>query len=190
VADLPLDRPLQVQAQLKSLQLADNRARLVVRVATGTEDNPERVVAEMHQLFILGKSTGRSLPRTSPERQWHRLGRWNAVEKDGIRFALLTGDFNPIHWVPLAGALSPFKGMVLHGFGTFARTFEILARTMDVGLIDVRFLKPVRLPSEGLSVELAAADDGRDEIRLMGTSGELHLAGTCRATPRGVQRSG
>jgi hypothetical protein len=68
----------------------------------------------------------------------------------------LTGDFNPIHWCAPLARRSVFRGMVLHGFGSFVRSYEVLAQQgVRFDEIDVRFVKPVALPCTALSVQVA-----------------------------------
>ena len=40
--------------------------------------------------------------------------------------AKMTGDFNPIHWIPGAAHASGFRSVILHGFSTLARTIVLL----------------------------------------------------------------
>ena len=76
------------------------------------------------------------------------------LERDaGLAFSLLTGDFNPIHWVARAGVAAGFGGPILHGFSMFARAIEGIVRARFAGDVtrvrawDARFTRPLRLPS-------------------------------------------
>ena len=42
------------------------------------------------------------------QKNWKTMGEWSATADDGFKFALLTGDFNPIHWVGPLAKLSSF----------------------------------------------------------------------------------
>jgi acyl dehydratase len=70
----------------------------------------------------------------------------------GLSFAKLTGDFNPIHWVPAYARASGFRNVILHGFGTFARACEGLNRGLLGGdvrklkLLEAKFTRPLVLP--------------------------------------------
>ena len=132
---------------------------------------------------------GPRAPKTSPERapepDWITAGLWHAETDDGLRFALLTGDFNPIHWCGPLARRSVFRGMVLHGFGSFVRSYEVLTRQgVPFDEIDVRFVKPVPLPCTALSVQVApeasADTQGWRALRLAGASDAIHLAGRLR----------
>jgi len=179
--ELPAGQPLIVSARLASLEELNNRARIAVEITSGPATQPDAVVGTMHVSFILGRQDKRAGRDAEPPLDWRTLGQWQASGDDGFRFALLTGDFNPIHWIGLAGRLSPFKQKVLHGFGMFVRSFEVLAKGGAIPEIDVRFLKPVPLPSLSLRVQDAdAAGSGGRPLRLVGAGGELHMAGHYR----------
>ncbi len=177
-APLPRGEDINVSARLLSLKEENNRARLSIEIISGTAKSPNAVVAQMHVTFILGPKTHKNESQKTSEPNWETVGHWQTNARDGLNFALLTGDFNPIHWIGLAGKLSPFKSKVLHGFGMFVRTYESLAEQGAIREIGLRFLKPVPLPSAQLDVQEAEADsDGRQPIRLIGPDGALHLAG-------------
>jgi acyl dehydratase len=66
---------------------------------------------------------------------------------------VLTGDFNPVHWVPPYAKMAGFKSTILHGFSTLARSIETLNNHVWSGdrrrlkTVDVRFVKPLLLPN-------------------------------------------
>jgi acyl dehydratase len=153
-----------------------------MEISSGTELQPDAVVATLHTTFILASQKKSSGARPQEDQTaWTPVGTWHTAGNDGFRFALLTGDFNPIHWIGLAGRLSPFKRKVLHGFGMFVRSYEVLAAQGAIKEIDVRFLKPVALPSGELRVEQSAPDaQGWRTMRLVGNNGQLHLVGRFR----------
>ena len=95
-----------------------------------------------------------------------------------MQFALITGDFNPIHWSSLIGKLSGLPSKILQGFGSFARTLEQL-KLDQIAQVDLRFLRPVRLPSEQLLVEQTSFDEVLSaQLRLRDRHGNVYLAGT------------
>ena len=79
---------------------------------------------------------------------------WNIPVSAGLDFAKLTGDFNPIHWIPPAARAAGFKNVILHGFATLARAIEGMNRALFAGdpsrlaTIDVRFTRPLVLPAK------------------------------------------
>jgi len=72
----------------------------------------------------------------------------------GLSFAKLTGDFNPIHWLPPYAKASGFKNVILHGFCTFAFAAEVLVQHVLGGdperlqALEARFTRPLVLPAE------------------------------------------
>ena len=114
-----------------------------------------------------GKSDGAKPPQKKKKKPKPRvpqdareLARWRLSKNDGWEFAVLTGDFNPIHWIPMAAKAAGFRNTILHGFGTMARAIEGLNRalwaddTTQLSLIDVKFKRPLVLPARvGLYVD-------------------------------------
>ncbi|MRW84007.1 hypothetical protein GJ698_07835 [Pseudoduganella sp. FT26W] len=180
---LPRSTPLLVGAAVEQIEEVPGRIKAVVAVTTGTAQQPSLVEARLHMSFLLpGPRPAKDARERPPEPQWSTAGIWHADLRDGLRFALLTGDFNPIHWCAPLARRSVFRGMVLHGFGSFVRSYEILKqRGIAFSEIDVRFVKPVPLPCSTLAVQIAPADDaGRRAVRLAGADGDIHLAGNLR----------
>lgn len=181
---LPRGTPLHVSAAVEQVVETPGRIKVVVAVVTGTAQQQALVEARLHMSFLLpGPRAPKPARDNAPEPDWITAGLWHADVRDGLRFALLTGDFNPIHWCGPLARRSVFRGMVLHGFGSLVRSYEVLARHgTRFDAIDVRFVKPVALPSSALSVQLApqADADGWRALRLAGSGEALHLAGRLR----------
>jgi acyl dehydratase len=183
---LPRNVPLQLQAAVEQIEETPGRIKVVVAVTTGTAEQPALVEARLHMSFLLpGPRAPKAKQERGPEPDWVTAGLWHADARDGLRFALLTGDFNPIHWCGPLARRSVFRGVVLHGFGSFVRSYEVLAQQgVRFDEIDVRFVKPVALPCTALSVQVApetAADaDGWRALRLAGSGEAVHLAGRLR----------
>jgi len=183
---LPRNVPLRLGATGEQIEETPGRIKVVVAVSTGTAEQPALVEARLHMSFLLpGPRAPRTAQERGPEPSWITAGLWHADARDGLRFALLTGDFNPIHWCGPLARRSVFRGMVLHGFGSFVRSYEVLAQQgVRFDEIDVRFIKPVALPCTALSVQVApeaAADaDGWRALRLAGSGEAVHLAGRLR----------
>ncbi|MCA9564773.1 MAG: hypothetical protein KC561_14855 [Myxococcales bacterium] len=163
VAPLPSDEPLEVSARLESIDDNGSRAVLHQRVVTGTKQVPEAVIAHMYPIVPLGgpkdgaprKSKDKPrVPHDAKEVQFWRIGA-NA----GLDFAKLTGDFNPIHWVPAYAKASGFRNTILHGFSTLARAWEGLNQGLFAGsplvrTFDAKFTRPLVLPAKvGLYVK-------------------------------------
>lgn len=161
---LPDDEPLQVTAQLLSVDDDGRRAVLTVEIVTSTASAPRAVVAHMivfvpleHPRASSGVERGsrpkKEKPRVPPDARevaFYRIG-----ADAGLDFAKLTGDFNPVHWIPAyARTFFGFPSTILHGFGTMARAIEGLNRGLFAGDVDalrsieVRFTRPLVLPAK------------------------------------------
>ena len=183
--DLPLGEPLEVSAQLVGIDDDGRRAVLQQRVVTGTRSAPALVVGHLFAVVPLGggeprkkplstdrsggrpggrpegRSGGRSGGRTPvrvPE-DASEVAYWRIRADAGLAFAMLTGDFNPVHWVKAYARAFGFRSTILHGFSTMARTIEGLNRglfaggTRRIASFDCRFTRPLVLPaSVGLYV--------------------------------------
>lgn len=198
---LPADEPLEVTGRLESIDDNGQRAILDQKLVTGTKANPEAVVAHLY-VFIPLKKDEKSDPKSSKAN-----GKANGKAKDkarvpvdareiaffklrpdaGLDFAKLTGDFNPVHWVPRWARAFGFRNVILHGFGTMARAIEALNRGLFAGdvnalsEIDVRFTRPLVLPARvGVYV--------RDNQVWVGDApgGPAYLEGSFKVRNRGV----
>lgn len=178
---LPRGQALCVRAQVLSSVARAGRVKLVVAITTGTAQQPALVEARLHLTFIVsGQGESKWAPATTQEVSWQAMGQWRADARDGLRFALLTGDFNPIHWCGPLARRTVFGTPVLHGFGSLARSYELL-EPGTFKEIEVRFLRPVPLPSPALRIDLAPPGaEGWRALRLTRCDGTIHLAGRCR----------
>jgi acyl dehydratase len=165
---IPAGEDLVVTAQL--IRIDDDERRVVFhqRVTTSTASAPDAQVAEMR--LVLPKKRKKNAdgdkvadaPKIVPN-DARELARWKLPANAGLDFAVLTGDFNPIHWIPAAGRAAGFGGCILHGFATMARALEgvnaaVLAGRIDaMSQYDVRFARPVKLPGK---VGLFVAEPG------------------------------
>ena len=152
-APLPSGQPLIARASLQSVDDDGRRAVLIQRVATGTAESPDAVVATIRAVVPLASDGKRTKTRTEIPYDAGELARWQLERDAGLAFSLLTGDFNPIHWVARAGVAAGFGGPILHGFSMFARAIEGIVRARFAGDVtrvrawDARFTRPLPLPS-------------------------------------------
>ena len=83
---------------------------------------------------------------------------WRLPANLGRRHASVSGDINPIHTSALGGKVFGFPRAIIHGMWTHARVLAALEpRLPDAYRMDVRFTKPILLPS---SVRFGARHDG------------------------------
>jgi len=157
-APLPSGEPLLVRARIESIDDDGRRAIITQRIVTGTRSSPDAVVADLRAFVPLAKKGegGTSTPKARPTvpEDVHELSFARIRADAGLDFAKLTGDFNPIHWVPAYARASGFHACILHGFSTLARALEALNRSRFAGdvsqlrLVDARFSRPLVLPAE------------------------------------------
>jgi acyl dehydratase len=155
-APLPDDEPLLVRARLESIDDDGRRAILTQRVITGTASAREALIADMRVFVPLAKKKedGPRKPPTTVPADAKEIAFFRLRPDAGLDFAKLTGDFNPVHWVPAYARASGFRACILHGFSTLARAIEALDRRVfagDVGQlvsIDVRNTAPLVLPAQ------------------------------------------
>jgi acyl dehydratase len=154
---LALGERLHVRARLESIDDDGRRAVLRQRIVIGQRPAEEAVVAHVHAVVPLARRTdaergNRAEPARVPA-DAERLEALDLKADAGLEFALLTGDFNPVHWIrPYARALG-YRGAILHGFASMARVYEALARSRSddasgrIRMLDVRFVRPLVLPA-------------------------------------------
>ncbi len=111
-------------------------------------------------------SAGEPKPRTARS-STHSARRaasaeWKLGGDLGRRYAAVSGDRNPIHMHAWTAKPLGFPRAIAHGMWTKARCLAALeSRLPDAFQVDVRFRKPILLPSR---VEFASASQG-DEIK-------------------------
>jgi acyl dehydratase len=192
-APLADDEPLEVSSRLLSIDENDRRAVLESELVTGTAASPRAIVATSYAIVPLRKPgmAGGSKPKSDgPAKQPDRvpldaeeLARWRLPQNAGLAFALLTGDFNPVHWIPPYAKAFGFRNTILHGFASMAKAWETLIRTRFAGSttairsFDVKFTKPLTLPAD-VGLYLVAQDD-HDSIWIGNApGGPAYLVGT------------
>ena len=183
---LPAGEPLRVRTYVSEIQEEEHKARITTRIVTGTEDAPDLVVADVHAVVPLAKRQGggkREAPRT--EASATELERVQLPARAGLDFALLTGDFNPIHWVGPYAKMAGFKSTILHGFASMALSWEAIVKHRLDGdptrmkSMDVRFVRPQPLPAQ---VSVCIGDDGSVGIG-EGPGGPATMLGSFETNP-------
>lgn len=197
-APLPAGRPLKVRARLESIDDNGRRAVLHQRVVTGVEDEPNALIADLYAIVPLGggkgskpsSKSGPKKPRPRVPDGAEEIGRWRLPADAGLDFAKLTGDFNPVHWIPPYAKAFGFRNTILHGFSTMARAMEGVQRgifagsTKAIQTFDVQFTKPLVLPAKvGLYVS-AGTEPGVHQV-FVGDApgGPAYLVGSMNSRP-------
>ena len=161
---IPQNEPMTVRARLEDIDDGERRVVLHQRIVTETPSAPEALVS--HIYAVIPKPRPKDAPR-GPKKEKPRvpgeareLAFWRLGPDAGKDFAILTGDFNPIHWIPLAARAQGFRNTILHGFATLGRAVEGLNTSLFAGrtgwleTVDVKFTRPLVLPARvGLYLE-------------------------------------
>lgn len=128
----------------------------------------------------------RSRPPDTPFRNTPDAGdlaagaEWRLPGDLGRRYAAVSGDRNPIHMHSLTAKPLGFPQAIVHGMWSKARCLAALqARLPDAFEVDVRFRKPIPLPSKVQFVASAGEPPIDFEVRRR-KDGALHLQGEVR----------
>jgi len=175
---IPQGEPLEVVAQLRDIDDNGRRAVLHQTVVTGTASAPDALTAHLYAIVPLsrkGKSSGGAKPKRAKKPPVlvpagaTELAFWKLSADAGLAFAMLTGDFNPVHWVRPYARMFGFRSTILHGFSTMARAIEGLSRgafagsTRKLSSIDVKFTRPLVLPAKA-GLYIPESDAGKQVI--------------------------
>ncbi len=184
---IPRDTPIHLSGELVECSEDNNRARVHTRVTVGTADRADLMIVDSLAAVMLGKPTRKDKKpsATIKEPAFETVGQWSAGRDEGQKFFYLTGDFNPIHTFWPVARRTRFGGCILHGFASFARTYESIQNAgYTISDIDIRFLKPNLLPNPDLLVQVATTADanGRRQLRLTNQAGDMYLAGSFAET--------
>lgn len=151
--------PLDVSVELTEVDDDGARLRMTQTLTMGRGGRPAAIATLSTYLpFPRPRDHQRETPREKRApalvpSDAQIIDRWSLRGDAGRSFAALTGDVNPIHLSRAAARLAGFRGCILHGFATFARGFEALSRDLRareeaLGFLDLRFVKPLVLPSD------------------------------------------
>jgi hypothetical protein len=185
-APLPRDEPLHSTAQLISVDDDGRRAIIHQRLVTGTESARDALSVDFQAIVPLSrapKTEGGKKEKPRVPNGARPLMVWELNTRAGLDFALLTGDFNPIHWIAPYARLSGFKNTILHGFATMTRAIEGMNHALWSGdchrlkCIEVRFPRPLVLPAK---VGLYVDDEGGVFVG-DGPDGPAYMCGTFEA---------
>jgi acyl dehydratase len=157
---LPARGAVDVQCTLTDISQEDGKVFLTLALLTLVE-HEVRLRVELKLLVRLPGQQRTSNPGPKPRREPPRVPadarevmRRRLGPHAGLEFAELTGDFNPIHWIPAYARMTGFKAPILHGLGSLGIAFEGLVqgrlsgRVDDVRRIDADFTAPLLLPRE------------------------------------------
>ncbi|GGA74025.1 hypothetical protein GCM10011369_14840 [Neiella marina] len=183
IKPVPWETPVMAKVSVTSVREVPGKARVSQTISIYYDDElaAELQVQTLFPLSIASKRRNK-LPET--QASYSVIGHWSSNDHDGRDFALLSGDFNPIHWSRWVGKMSPFGTRVLHGMGTFIRSIEVLQNNLQANIrdIDARFTAPLKLPG-GVNTLLhqldsTAANQQQVPLRLEDENGRLLMLGS------------
>lgn len=151
---LPINEELYLKASL--VDVDDNGYRVVFKqkLVTGTKENPDALISYVNAVLPLKRSIGPKKEKPRVPVGAREIDCWRLNKKSGIEFALVTGDFNPVHWIPGYAKMTGFQNTIMHGFATMARAIESLNGSLWLGrpgrlaTFECRFVKPLVFPGK------------------------------------------
>lgn len=178
---LPIVEAIDVSGQLASVENDGRRVRIATHLDATTQSAPQgQSIDCMAAVPIKGAPKKPAAKKARKVPEFETIGRWSASAEDGVNFALLTGDFNPIHTLWPLAKRTRYGGCILHGFGFLSRSYECIQNAgMPIGDFDVRYVKPLPLPARNLQVQVARTTSGPKgrALRLLSEDGHIHLVG-------------
>ncbi len=124
--------------------------------SAGTSPSNVRAPSELHQILPPPEGEFDAVRVEGPAAGVE----WRLSGDLGRRYGAVSGDRNPIHMHALTAKPLGFPRAIAHGMWTKARCLAALeGRLPDSFAVDVRFRKPILLPSK---VEFASAGEGEE----------------------------
>lgn len=192
-APIPAGERLHLRARLESIDDDGRRAVLEQRLVTGTDSEPDALICWLYAIVVHPRPKGERGPRKDKPRvdlDLREVDHWRLRRKAGLEFAVLTGDFNPVHWVAPYARAAGFRSTILHGFSTMARAIESMNRNVRSGSagwwreLDVRFVRPLTLPASPRVFHGAEPGGGRFAVG-DAPGGPAYLLGTYTESDHG-----
>lgn len=180
---LPAGETINLSGKLLDASDDGRRARIHSRVQIGTASAPNAITLDAIAAVMLKAGPKKALSNTQEKHQFETLGTWRAAAKEGQTFFWLTGDFNPIHTLPLLAKRTRYNGCIMHGYGAFAQIFERLENKHGaIKDIETRFIRVIPLPSLTLRIQSTLQPDaeGNYFFRLVDDLNTAYQAGQFR----------
>jgi len=187
---LPVGEPMQCTAQLVALEREPSKIKITTKITTATRRAGLACTATVYAVIPQkaprsDSSTGIASAAPQSPRQPAVVPADAAIVSQhglqgasGRHYAFLSGDFNPIHWIPPLAKMSGFKSCILHGFAQMALVQEDLQRRLGDAIklktIDVRFVSPLLLPGT-MSVHVS---DTTSTVYVTDEMGRVTLVGS------------
>ena len=180
---LPVGEAITLSGKLLDASDDGRRARIHSQVCVGTASAPNAITLDAIAAVML-KTGPKSAKKTAvEERSFETLATWRGAANEGQTFFWLTGDFNPIHTLPVFAKHTRYKGCIMHGYGAFAQIFErIRGQFGTIKEIETRFIRTIPLPSPEFSIQctMVPDEDGRQYFRMIDEHHVSYQAGHFR----------
>ena len=156
------------------------------------EGSTECVWQATQSLLRVGVRSPTGLPFEAGVGEASPLTRWAAFDAPaniGRRYALVSGDYNPIHLWPFTARLLGFKRAMAHGLWTQARALAQLQQggVWPQATLHTVFKRPLWLPAQA-SVWQATSGPNEQLFEVRDAAGrELHLRARLIANPNPAQ---
>jgi len=177
---LPRDEHFTLSGRLMDASDDSYRARIHSQVRISTSQATDAVIVDAYAAVMLRARTNKKASK-APAVSFRTVGHWQASAREGVTFFKLTGDFNPLHTLPLLARRTRYGGCIMHGYGSFAQLYEAVRRAgWDIAEIDIRFVRAVPLPSPELAIQVAETPDadGRLQVRMIDDEENVYQVGT------------
>lgn len=151
---IPMGETLHLRARIVEIDDDGRRALITQKLFTSTRSAPDALECTMRVFVPLKREKGSKKEKPRVPEGAIEVDRWRLGPEAGREFAILTGDVNPIHWIPAAARAAGFKNVILHGFSTMARALEGLNAKVFSGdirrlrALDAKFTRPLILPAK------------------------------------------
>ncbi|ASK79733.1 hypothetical protein CF386_11870 [Paraphotobacterium marinum] len=176
--DIPCQTKLLLKVKIVEIEQTSKHALIHQVIYVHTKSRKLALKVDIYSKFLLSRS--RSITRNPTKLDdFDTICQWDISEQDGLNFAFLTGDFNPLHWLDPVAKKSIFKGKVLHGFGVFAKIYEQieLFNKTQIKSVDVKFVRPAKIPSQDLQLLQEKTDSKVKSICLKDKNNKVLLIG-------------
>lgn len=131
-------------------------------------------------LAVRGRARETGPATAPPEAVGDAAGTWRIAADDGRRYAMLSGDWNPIHLWFWSARLMGLPGPIIHGMHTLAKSCALLEQATGepVRKLEGRFRSPVPL-----GASLAMSLDAKSGIFSVASAGRTALEGSFDLDP-------
>jgi acyl dehydratase len=175
----PIDIGEQITLRVHATKLEPHPKGRTFSIVTEAHVGAERVWEGHSTMLRRGGGSGPE-PSRSTERDGDSRpasAEWDLGGDLGRRYAAVSGDRNPIHMHSLPAKALGFSRAIAHGMWTKARCLAALESTLPSAYeVDVRFQRPILLPSKVEFVSEATGTGTRFSVR-SAKDGTPHLDG-------------